>query len=106
MQDKIIMRRAIASTSQLTKDLKKKSDQDDKCHKLPNKRSHVIWYHGGTGCCTSEWKQKNKLSEVYPVLLNILGKSWNNVVGEDISALDCYSEFHHSSGQVYHAHPS
>jgi hypothetical protein len=93
------------STSQWTKHLKK-PNQDDKCHKLPSKRSHVILYHGRTGCCTSEWKQKNKSSEVHPVLLNFMGKSLNNVVGEDVSTLDCYSEFHHSSGQVYHAHPN
>jgi hypothetical protein len=73
---------------------------------LPAKPSFVLQYSSMTRTCTAIWLGSNKSVEVHPMITMTFGWKWGDIIGTDITALPCYTEYCSPDGIWYHAHPN
>ena len=73
---------------------------------LPSKPSFVLRYTSTTRACTSTWLGSNKSVEVHPMITTTFGWKWGDIIGRDITALPCYTEYCSPDGTRYRAHPN
>ena len=75
-------------------------------HTLPSKPSFVLRYTSTTRTCTAIWLGSNKSVEVHPMITTTFGWKWGDIIGRDITALPCYTEYCSPDGTRYRAHPN
>jgi hypothetical protein len=59
-----------------------------------------------TRTCTAIWLGSNKSVEVHPMITTTFGWKWGDIIGRDITALPCYTEYCSPDGIQYCAHPN
>jgi hypothetical protein len=60
---------------------------------LPAKPSFVLQYSSMTRTCTAIWLGSNKSVKVHPMITTTFGWKWRDIIGRDITALLCYTEY-------------
>jgi hypothetical protein len=104
-QEKMLLDKALLCSSMATKFAPEKRTASI-VNTLPAKPSFVLQYSSMTRTCTAIWLGSNKTVEVHPMITMTFGWKWGDIIGRDITALPCYTEYCSPDGIWYHAHPN